>query len=173
MAKNEREKVTKEAPEFSRRRSVQDDYLDAQGREMPDPRPIQPPLGYKKVPSMADTIRAMVRSERLRIAALEAEAETFEEADDFDVADDLDPTSPWEEQFEPGVPLTPTMAEQAEAFAEAMFNRFNPPEPSTPAEGGTAPPSAAPVSPGAPSNPVPASVVPPTPTPEQRGFFKR
>jgi len=81
-------------------RSAADTYLDHRGREKPDPTPIAPPIGYKKQPSLHDQIRAMVRSEKLRMEAEMAGFETFEEADDFDVGDDLDPTSPYEEQFE-------------------------------------------------------------------------
>lgn len=68
---------------------------------VPDPRPLEPPVGYKKQPSMVEVVRNMVRSESLRQAALSRDAETFEEADDFDVGDDFDPTSPYEEIFDP------------------------------------------------------------------------
>lgn len=74
---------------------------------IPDPTPIAPPLGYVKQPSITERIRDMVRSEHLRIAAEAAGAETFEEADDFDIGDDHDPSSPYEEVFEPPVAPTP------------------------------------------------------------------
>lgn len=76
-------------------------YLDPLGRELPNPTPLQPPVGFKREPTIAERVREMVRSERLRQEALSAGAETFEEADDFDVGDDYDPTSPYEEVFEP------------------------------------------------------------------------
>lgn len=77
-------------------------YLDLDGREMPSPLPVAPPVGYKKRPSLSEQIREMVRSEHLRRAAVESGMETFEEADDFDVPDDEDPASPYEEaDFEP------------------------------------------------------------------------
>lgn len=84
-------------------RRVKDAHLkfDDLGREIMDPKPIAPPIGYKKAPSIADQMRAMIRSERLRAEAEAAGYETFEEADDFDVGDDFDPTSPYEEVFEP------------------------------------------------------------------------
>lgn len=91
------------APEPSRRLSAQATYLDAWGREMPDPTPVAPPVGYNRQPSLAEQIRAMVRSEQVRQAAEAAGLETFEEADDFDVGDDYDPASPYEEVFEPPV----------------------------------------------------------------------
>lgn len=75
--------------------------LDAGGAEVLDPRPMAPPVGYKREPSLMEKVRAMVRSEQFRMAAEAAGAETFEEADDFEVGDDYDPTSPYEEVFEP------------------------------------------------------------------------
>lgn len=76
--------------------------LNENGAEIPDPVPMAPPLGYKKQPSLHDRIRDMVRGEHLRLAALQAGAETFDEADDFDIEDDeVDPSTPYEEQFDP------------------------------------------------------------------------
>lgn len=83
------------------RARARDDYLDDFGREKPDPIPMAPPIGYVKQESLSDKIRSMVRSEHLRIAAMEAGAETFEEADDFEVGEDYDPKSPYEEVFDP------------------------------------------------------------------------
>lgn len=82
-------------------RSAAETYLDKFGREMPSPLPIAPPLGYRKSPTLAEQIRAMVISEKLKQEAQAAGAETFEEADDFDVDDDFDPTSPYEVDFDP------------------------------------------------------------------------
>lgn len=84
-------------------RRVKDAHLkfDDLGREIMDPTPIAPPIGYRKQPSIAEQMRAMIRSERLREEAAAQGYESFEEADDFDVDDDFDPTSPFEEQFEP------------------------------------------------------------------------
>lgn len=64
--------------------------------------PVAPPVGYVKQPSLAERIRAMVRSEHLRQAAEAGGYETFEESEDFEVGDDYDPRSPYEEQFDPG-----------------------------------------------------------------------
>ena len=75
--------------------------FDEEGREIMDPTPIAPPIGYKKSPSIAEQIRNMVRSERLRQEVEQQGFETFDEADDFDVGDDFDPKSPYEEVFEP------------------------------------------------------------------------
>lgn len=94
-------------------RRVKEAHLkfDDQGRELMDPIPIAPPIGYKKSPSIAETIRNMIRSEKLKQEAEAAGYETFEEADDFEV-DDFDPKSPYEEQFEP-IPVPDTEAEMS------------------------------------------------------------
>lgn len=75
--------------------------LDAHGREIPDPTPMAPPVGYNRQPSLSEQIRAMVRSERLAQEVAAAGYETFEEADDFDVGDDFEPSSPYEGNFDP------------------------------------------------------------------------
>jgi len=119
-------------PEPARRRSAQDDYLDARGREKPDPIPLSPPLGYKKHPTLREQIRDMIRSEKLRQEVEAAGLETFEEADDFDVGDDYDPRSPYEEVFDPGPPLAPLAGPSAPPASP----------PSTPPSEGTPPPAA-------------------------------
>lgn len=83
-----------------RRYRLRDDFLDDLGREIPDPRPMQPPIGYKKQPSMFELIREATARE-VALYAAGREPETFEEADDFDVDDDVDPHSPWENDFDP------------------------------------------------------------------------
>ena len=95
--------------------------LDAHGREIVSGVPVAPPVGYKKQPSMVEHIRNMVRSEMLRQAVEQGGFETFEEADDFEVGDDYDPSSPYEEQFEPVAhgPLKPVIGEPGEAQGEA------------------------------------------------------
>lgn len=79
--------------------------LDDKGREILDTTPIAPPIGFREHPSMAEVIRDMVRSERLRQEAEAAGVETFEEADDFDVGDDddFDPSTPYENDFDPPI----------------------------------------------------------------------
>lgn len=79
--------------------------LDERGHEVVSNVPMQPPLGYKKEPSVSDRIREMVRSEMLRREVEAAGLETMEEADDFDVDDDpIDPSTPFEENFDPPPP---------------------------------------------------------------------
>lgn len=79
---------------------------DERGREIPDPTPMQPPVGYNRQPSLSEQIRAMVVSEKLRLEAQAAGLETFEEADDFDVGDDFEQerSSPYEANFDPMTP---------------------------------------------------------------------
>lgn len=69
--------------------------------ETPDPTPHHAAMRISKRQSLSDQIREMVRSERLAQAALTAGHETFEEADDFEVGDDWEPSSQYEEVFEP------------------------------------------------------------------------
>lgn len=76
-------------------------YLTADGRERPDPTPMAPPVGYRPPDPLHLKLRQMIISEKLAREAAEQGMETFEEADDFDVGDDYDPSSPYEEQFDP------------------------------------------------------------------------
>jgi len=90
--------ITDDELEFVRHR-IRTARLDPKGREIVDPVPVAPPIGYIKQESLHEQIARMVRSERLRQEAEAAGFETFEEADDFDVGDDYDPSSTFEEQF--------------------------------------------------------------------------
>lgn len=47
-------------------------YLNKDGHEINDPTPMEPPLGYFEQPSIAEQIRQMIRSERLKQEAEEA-----------------------------------------------------------------------------------------------------
>lgn len=61
---------------------------DKEGRcEIPDPTPVELPVGYEHPESLEAMIARMIRYESLR--AEEAGLESFEEADDFDVSDDV------------------------------------------------------------------------------------
>lgn len=88
---------------------------DDMGRELPDPVPMAPPIGWFKQPSMFDQVRQMVRGEHLRMYAEAQGAETFEEAQDFDVDDEMFPVSPYEGDFEP--------MEDLQARREADYRR--------------------------------------------------
>ncbi len=77
---------------------------DKEGREIPDPRPVALPVGYKKPPTLQQQIQQMIRAEDFRRANERQGFETEAEADDFDVGDDFDPHSPYEYGFDPAHP---------------------------------------------------------------------
>lgn len=122
-----------------------DIFLDEFGREIPDPTPMAPPVGYKRAPTMVEIIRQQIQGEQMKAAAAAMGKESWEDADDFDVGDDYDPTSPWEEQFDP-VGYAPGALQRHEAAflkAQATQAAQSTQAPSTGAPGaGTAPPSA-------------------------------
>lgn len=95
-----------------------DIFLDEFGREIPDPTPMAPPVGYQRAKSMTEIIREQIQGEALKQAAREMGKESWEEADDFDVGDDFDPTSPWEEQYDP-VGYAPGALQRHEAAFQA------------------------------------------------------
>lgn len=74
---------------------------DSEGRELPDPVPLAPPVGWHANPSMFETMRQMIRSEAVRAYAEAQGDESFEEAQDFDVEDEEFPQSPHEGDFDP------------------------------------------------------------------------
>lgn len=74
--------------------------LTPDGHEVPDPRPVAVPVGFKRPETLAEQVQRLVRGAISRQAE-EAGAETFEEAEDFDVGDDFDPTTPYETIFDP------------------------------------------------------------------------
>lgn len=119
--------------------------LNVDGSEALDPKPMQPPIGFVRQPSMVDHIRQMVQSELLRHHARREERETFEEADDFDVSDDEEPRSAYEmeEVFEP------------------QTGGQGPAQPARETLDGPAAPTASPAAPAAPAaGPAPAASVP-------------
>lgn len=78
--------------------------FDEQGRFLPDPQPVAPPVGYQPEESMFDRVRAMVRREMSQLAQNQ-DMESFEEADDFDVPDDrVEYLSPYELIMEQAFP---------------------------------------------------------------------
>lgn len=97
---------------FERERSVQSLYLDEHGRELPNPTPMQPAVGYKKQPSIGDLMRQAIRQASLEAA--QAGHETEAEANDFDVGEDVEPHSPWESEFEPDPMLDHMLALRSE-----------------------------------------------------------
>lgn len=118
---------------------AKDKPLDGYGREIPDPTPMAPPLGYQRQPTMVDIMRGMIRSHQLAMEAAAAGYETFDEADDFDVGD-VDPSSPYEGDFEPVGSLR---ARREVAEAEERAARAAAEAGSGGGGGGTPPPVAA------------------------------
>lgn len=83
------------------RRRIRDIFIDDLGREIPDPRPMAPPVGYTKAPSMIEIVRQQIQRE-MALYASDREPESLEESDDFDIPDDpADPNTPWENDFDP------------------------------------------------------------------------
>lgn len=101
--------------------------LDARGRELLDGRPMEPPVGFVRRPSLAETIRAMVRQEKLQQELASAGAETFEEADDFYVEDGFEPRSQYE------LLERDLLAEEAEVPPEKPPAQAEPPSEAKPA----------------------------------------
>lgn len=69
--------------------------FDQFGRELPDDTPVEVPLRFRAPPTLQEQIKAMVRNELSRAAAMMGE-ESFEEADDFVTGDEDEPFSPYE-----------------------------------------------------------------------------
>lgn len=93
-------------------------YGEKAGPKM-DPTPMAIPAGFKRPPTLAEQVQRLVRG-ALSQAAAEKGLETFEEANDFDIPDDpVDPSTPFEEFFDPtlGRSLTPhEMAKFGDAY---------------------------------------------------------
>lgn len=73
---------------------------DDRGHEIPDPNPIEVPLGHKVPETLAQMFQRYVRVQFSEYAAQQG-TETFDQADDFDHPEDLDPTTPYEVEFDP------------------------------------------------------------------------
>lgn len=74
---------------------------DEDGGEIGDPTPMQPPLGYRKTPSLSEQIAQQVRIAHLKILEDQSVSETDDEADDFEVGDDYEPLSKYENDHVP------------------------------------------------------------------------
>lgn len=134
-----REEATPAETDFLREQAVRQLYLDAYGREVVDPTPMAPPIGYVRAPSIAEQIRAAIQTASHE--AGQRGAETIDEANDFEPDDEDDPYSQWENEDE--FELDPAM--------EMMLARA-----SRPPEGGTSAASA-PQSPSAGESPTSTS----------------
>ncbi|UDN67565.1 hypothetical protein [robinz microvirus RP_45] len=72
-------------------------------KEILNPTPMQPPLGYKAAPSLVEQIRQQVRQFK---HLDDNEPETEEDADDFEIDDDPQPESRWENDMIPSIKET-------------------------------------------------------------------
>lgn len=82
--------------------------LDNNGHEIPDPTPLELPVGFKKQETVAQMVQRLVRRDLSEYAERHGH-ETFAEADDFELEEDPDPFTPYETEFDPmlGRELTP------------------------------------------------------------------
>lgn len=78
-------------------------YIDSEGREVLDPRPLEIPLGFERPLTLEQQIQRLMRVEYNKLAQIQSMegVETPEEADDFDVDDDFDISTPYENEFMP------------------------------------------------------------------------
>lgn len=76
--------------------------LDHLGREIPDPEPLVLPSGFRRPETLQEQVRRLVRTS-LSLQAAEEGYETFEESEDFNVDDEVDPSTPYEEFFDPAL----------------------------------------------------------------------
>jgi len=90
------------------------------GKEILNPTPIQPPLGYNPAPSLIETVRQQVRQMK---HLDDDEPESEEEADDFEIEDDPPIISRWENDMIPSIKEVKKRAaeleEQAKLYAKA------------------------------------------------------
>lgn len=112
-------------------------------QEILNPTPMQPPLGFKASPSLAEQIRQQVRALK---HMEDTEPETEEEADDFDIEDDPTPHSRWENDMIPSIKETRARARALEKEARRY---------AAPKAPQASAPGAPPAEPAAPNTPVP------------------
>lgn len=72
---------------------IQPGYND-RGEEVPDPTPVEVPVGFRHPPTLRETMQRLIREEVSR-AAEQSGDESFDEADDFNV-DEEEFSSPYE-----------------------------------------------------------------------------
>lgn len=77
-----------EAVKAARRAFVQ--RYNEKGQEVPDPRPVEIPLGLRRPKDIHEMIHDALRGERMRLAAEQAGVESWEEANDFEVGEETE-----------------------------------------------------------------------------------
>lgn len=101
--------------------------FDENGMEILNPTPMQPPLGYKPLPSLVEQIRQQVRQLK-HLDDMEPESE--EDADDFEIDDDPIPQSRWENDMIPSIKESRARLRALEAQEKLVAAK--PPLPTTP-----------------------------------------
>lgn len=91
------------------------------GMEELDETPMQPPLGYKRAPTLTEQIRQQVMAHKLEL--LEQMEETEEEADDFEVGEDWEPMSKYENDGAPTIQELKAKAQEINAQMQARYMR--------------------------------------------------
>lgn len=86
--------------------------FSAEGKEILNPTPMQPPLGFKRQPSLSELVRQQIAAMR---HIEDNEPETEEDADDFDIDDDPIVASRWENDMVPSI-------KEAKAELERIHN---------------------------------------------------
>lgn len=68
------------------------------GEELPDPTPLELPVGFTRPPTLDELVARLIIDPRVQAELRASGIETEEEANDFDIPDELpDPTSPYQE----------------------------------------------------------------------------
>jgi len=88
------------------------------GEELLDPTPMQPPLGYKRTPTLSEQIRMQVMQMKHDLLTDKDIAETEEEADDFEVGDDFEPLSQYENDHIPPIGVLKARVKELNALIE-------------------------------------------------------
>lgn len=77
------------------------EIMDENGWEVPDPKPMAIPAGFRRPETLAEQVQRLVRSAISREAEGQG-METFEESEDFDIEDEPDdPSTVYETFFDP------------------------------------------------------------------------
>lgn len=93
-------------------------WQDKDGNEVPDGQPLEIPAGFKVPESLADQIKRLIYNPEFQDYVRGEGAETFEESEDFEIDDDMfEPSSPYEEVFDPTLGRGITAAEFRENHA--------------------------------------------------------
>lgn len=97
--------VNKKTGEIKEDPMVGKSSFNERGEELPNSTPMALPVGFRRVQSLGERMKYLLRSQQLADAAEAAGAETFDEADDFscEEQDPLDGT-PYEDNFDPEFP---------------------------------------------------------------------